>query len=205
MRNVRKRFLTRIKNCNFEGDNYVGNFSHIHSSTVGRMTYIGSNSSILYAKIGSFCSISSHVSVIGGEHPTHNWVSMHPAFYKPQNVCGKSYVKDTLFEELKYADDEHNYLVKIGNDVWIGSNVLILNGVCIGDGAVIASGAVVTKDVSPFTIVGGVPAKEIRKRFVDEDIAFLLEHPYWIQSDSWLEEHAGQLTTVEKYKNCFRK
>lgn len=205
MKNVKKGFLARIEDSAFEGNNYVGNFSHIHSSIIGRMTYIGSNSSILYAKIGRFCSISSHVRIIGGEHPTRDWVSTHPAFYKSQNVCGKSYTKDTLFEEYKYVDYEKRFLVEIGNDVWIGSNVIVLNGVRIGDGAVIASGAVVTRDVAPFSIVGGVPASEIRKRFTDEDITFLLNHPYWEHTDSWLEEHANHLSSVDKYRKSFHK
>lgn len=203
MGKLKKGFLTRIRNSSFEGNNSVGHFSHVCSSTVGRMTYIGSNSSILYAKVGRFCSISSHVCVIGGEHPTKNWVSTHPAFYKPKNVCGKSYTENKLFEELKYSDSSKKYLVEIGNDVWIGANVLILNGVTIGNGAVIASGAVVTKDVAPYTIVGGVPAKEIRKRFSDEEISFLLRHPFWEQPESWIEQHAKAFSSVEKYRGCF--
>ncbi|MBQ7171996.1 MAG: CatB-related O-acetyltransferase [Clostridia bacterium] len=200
---MKKGFLARIKNSRFEGNNYVGNLSHVYSSYVGRMTYIGSNSSILYAKIGSFCSISSHVRVIGGEHPTRDWVSTHPAFYKPKNVCGKSYAANTLFEEQKYTNPDKEFLVEIGNDVWIGANVLIQNGVCIGDGAVVASGAVVTKDVAPYSIVGGVPAREIRKRFCDEEIAFLVKHPFWEQPDSWLRQHAEAFSSFEDYKRCF--
>lgn len=200
---IKKGLFVRVKNSTFEGNNYVGNFSHIHSSTIGHMTYIGSNSSILHTKIGAFCSISSNVRIIGGEHPTSKWVSTHPAFYNSRNVCGKSYIQSVKFQELKYADSEDKYLVVIGNDVWVGANVLILNGVTIGDGAVIACGAVVTKDVEPYSVVGGVPAREIKKRFTDADILFLHDHPFWLQSDAWLEEHADRFEDIEQYKNLF--
>ena len=203
MSGLKKGMMVRIKNSSFAGNNYVGNFTHVHSSSLGRMTYIGSNSSILYTRIGSFCSVSSHVSIIGGEHPTRLWVSTHPAFYKKSNICGKSFSYKNVFDEIKYVDEEKRFMVEIGNDVWIGSHVLILNGVRIGNGAVIASGAVVTKDVAPYSVVGGVPAKEIRKRFSDEDVAFLEKHPFWEQSDEWLEKHSESFCDVELYRKCF--
>jgi acetyltransferase-like isoleucine patch superfamily enzyme len=204
MNGMKKGLFTRVKNCSFAGDNYVGSFAHIHSSTIGRMTYIGSGSKILFTKIGDFCSISSDVRIIGGEHPSSDWVSTHPAFYRKRNVCGKSYSKNDVFEEYKYADAQKKYLVEIGNDVWIGSHVLILNGVHIGDGAIVASGAVVTKDVDDYSIVGGVPAKEIRKRFSEEDIAFLKANPYWCQTEQWLSSHADSISDIDRYKQMFR-
>ena len=81
---------------------------------------------------------------------------------------------------------------------------MILNGVHIGDGAIIAAGAVVTKDVADYSIVGGVPAKEIRKRFNDEDIAFLRIHPYWLQPEEWLEKHAAEISDIDLYKKLFK-
>ena len=128
----------------------------------------------------------------------------HPSFYKPANVCGRSYSDTIAFQEYKYTDEEKKYYVEIGCDVWIGANVLILNGVHIGDGAIIAAGAVVTKDVADYSIVGGVPAKEIRKRFNDEDIAFLRIHPYWLQPEEWLEKHAAEISDIDLYKKLFK-
>lgn len=168
----KKGYFTRIKNSTFEGDNFVGNFSHIHCCKIGKMTYIGSSCSLLYTKIGKYCSIAGNVKTIIGEHPAHDWVSTHPAFYSTNCVCGKTFSKTKQFKEQKYTDEPNNIMVDIGNDVWIGSEALIMNGVKIGDGAIIAAGAVVTKDVSPYTIVGGVPAKITGQRFKDEDIAF---------------------------------
>ena len=98
-------------------------------------------------KIGKFCSIAANVQIyLGGEHHT-DWLTTYPF--------------DVLLGE---AETPSKGDVTIGNDVWIGNNVQILSGVTIGDGAVIAAGAVVTKDVDPYTIVGGVPARRIKRR-----------------------------------------
>ena len=98
-------------------------------------------------KVGKFCSIGGGVNILlGGEHH-HEWLTTYPF--------------DVLLEGgvAKSKGD-----VTIGNDVWIGDFVTILSGVTIGDGAVIGAGAVVTKDVDPYTIVGGVPARRIKRR-----------------------------------------
>ena len=89
--------------------------------------------------------------------------------------------------------------VNIGNDVWIGDNVYILAGVKIGNGAIIAMGAVVTRDVEPYTIVGGVPAKVIRKRFNDEQIKKLEEIKWWNKSTDWILEHIEDFEDIEKF------
>lgn len=117
--------------------------------------------------IGKFCSIGPEVKIIcGGEHRT-DWVTTYPF---------SLYLRDynNLEDSIKFKGD-----IVIGNDVWIGEGAKILSGVNIGDGAVIAAGAVVSKDVKPYTIVGGVPAKTIGNR-VSEDISRqLLEIKWW--------------------------
>ena len=90
----------------------------------------------------------------------------------------------------------------IGNDVWIGYETVILSGVTIGDGAIIGSRAVVTKDVPPYTIVGGVPAKTIRKRFSDDDIEALQKMKWWDWPIEQIQAHISEIQTgkVEELK-----
>ncbi len=96
-------------------------------------------------------------------------------------------------------------MLKIGNDVWIGANVLILDGVTIGNGAIIAAGAVVTKDVPPYAVVGGVPAKIIKYRFNKEEIDFLEQLKWWEKDEKWLTEYGKYFNNVELLKNILNK
>lgn len=135
--------------------------------------------------IGKFCMIASNVTFImnGANHLT-DAISSYPF---------------AIFDEgWKDAMDGKSYPVKgdtiIGNDVWIGYNATIMPGVTIGDGAIIATGSVVTKDVEPYTIVGGNPAKEIKKRFSDEQISKLLELQWWNWDIEKITENVQNLT-----------
>ncbi|MFV0643348.1 MAG: CatB-related O-acetyltransferase [Sphingomonadaceae bacterium] len=118
-------------------------------------------------RIGAFCSFAANVqALLGGEHRT-DWVSTYPF-----NVIHQEFSHITGHPASKGN-------IHIGNDVWCGVNALILSGVSIGNGAVIASGAVVTKDVPPYAIVGGNPAKIIRYRFDETTIAALERISWW--------------------------
>lgn len=193
---IKKGLFVRCKNVIFGGYNRIGNGSHIEDCDVGRYTYFSSKCSVLHTKIGNFCSIGSGVKIIYGDHPTRGFVSTHPVFYSVKPISGISFVKENKFLEFKYVDSNNHYMVEIGNDVWIGSHSIILSGVRIGDGAVIAAGSVVTKDVEPYSIVAGVPAKEIRKRFNSDEVDFLLQTKWWYKDDLWIQEHANDFENI---------
>lgn len=124
-------------------------------------------------KIGKFCSISSGVIIeLGGIHRS-DLVTTYPFKAFPDNWRGAKDLKSEEVDAISKGD------VVIGNDVWIARGATILSGVRIGDGAVIGAGAVVTKDVEPYSIVAGNPARLIRKRFDDETIRKLLEIKWW--------------------------
>jgi acetyltransferase-like isoleucine patch superfamily enzyme len=170
--------LLNIKNM-FEGHNVIGNNCEITTSLFGFGTYVADNSVIKYAKIGKFCSIGSFVQTGLGTHPAKVFVSTHPAFFSIEKQAGFTFVENNIFNEQIFLDREERYVVEIGNDVWIGNNVLIMDGLTIGDGAIIAAGSVVTKDVLPYTIMGGVPAKFIKLRFTEPQIKKLLDTEWW--------------------------
>jgi virginiamycin A acetyltransferase len=129
-------------------------------------------------KIGKFCSLASNCKFLmkGAQH-TLNSFTTYPLFW---NLVSKPEIKNFFdcIPDKKYYNKDYGDTI-IGNDVWIGYDALIMPGVTIGDGAVIGAKAVITKDVEPYTIVGGNPAKVIRKRFDDETIKKLLKVQWW--------------------------
>ncbi len=145
------------------------------SSSIGRFSFIRGGR--LNGTIGAFCSIAPGVSIGDGNHPT-SWLSTHPFQY---GHSGFEFCHELVnpVEPIRLPASIARRAPVIGNDVWIGTNAVILRGVVIGDGAIVAAGAVVTKDVSPYTIVGGVPAKVIRQRFSDQLVDRLLRLEWW--------------------------
>lgn len=113
-------------------------------------------------------------------------------------------MKQNKFEDFHYLDSLKGISVVIGSDVWIGARAAILEGVTIGDGAVVAAGAVATKDVPPYAIVGGVPAKIIKYRFDEETIKKLLELKWWDKDMDWIVEHACMFEKVENLLNSYK-
>lgn len=125
-------------------------------------------------KVGRYCSIAMNAAIGLESHPI-NWLSTTALQYAHNHLHFERFVGHTV---AKRGFPLHGQTV-IGNDVWIGANALIMAGVNIGDGAIIAAGAVVTRDVPPYAIVGGVPAKVLKYRFDEKTIAELLELRWW--------------------------
>ncbi len=162
--------------------------SGIHGiNKFGCFSYYGEHFDARFVEsIGRFTIIGNNVTIGSHEHCTHA-LSAHPMFFWPsgqfpsfhhidnKEVCAENI---RLHQQYKHTTTENTGVI-IGNDVWICNNAIILNGVTVGDGAVIAAGSVVTKDVEPYSIVSGIPAKVIRKRFSDSQIASLLELQWW--------------------------
>ncbi len=188
----------------FEGHNAVGNHTEISGSRLGIGSYITHNSSIRLAKIGRFCCVGENVKIGVGQHPSNTFVSTHPAFYSLAKNIDVTFAKEQKFQDHAYLDSEKKYVVEVGNDVWIGSNALILDGIKIGDGAIVGAGAVVTKDVADYAIVGGVPAKLIRKRFSDEQIAFLKKMKWWEKDFNWIQNNYEIFSDIETFINTYK-
>ena len=168
-----------IKNPNIIAGkySYYSGYYHGHSFDDCARYLLPDRNDVDKLIIGSFCSIGSGVSFImaGNQGHRHDWISTFPFFYMPE------------VENFKNANDgfQRSGDTIIGNDVWIGSEAMIMPGITVGDGAVIGSRALVTKDVEAYAIVGGNPAKLIKKRFSEEHIAKLMEMQWW----NWDEEY----------------
>lgn len=149
-------------------------------STMGDYSYVGRNSRIIHADIGKFCSIASETKIGMGTH-TLDKISTSPIFTEAKNGTKHSWVKESAVNPFKK--------VTVGNDVWIGVRVMVMGGIRIGDGAVIGAGSIVTKDIPPYAVVAGVPAKVIRYRFPQEQIEALMAHPWWELPEDKLKDH----------------
>ncbi len=182
-------YMAVIKNCQFGKYNTIQKFSRLRDSSLGDYSYVSRDSQVYNTEVGKFTCIGPNVFTGLGAHPSSTFVSSHPLFYSTiGQASGLVIVDKNLFEEFPRTF--------IGNDVWIGNNVTVKYGVKIGDGAIIASGAVVSKDVEPYSIVGGVPAKIIKYRFEKEQIAFLLNFKWWDKDLEWLKANKHKFENI---------
>ena len=162
----------QVRNCTFGAYVEVGARAQLLEVRMGDYSYVVNDSDIAYASIGKFCSIASHVRINPGDHPMER-VSQSHFTYR-----ASAYFDDAPDEADLFAR-RRSKLVTIGHDVWIGHGAIILSGRTIGVGAVIGAGAVVTKDVPDYSVVVGNPARILRMRFSDFEIAALRSLQWW--------------------------
>lgn len=186
---IKKAHFRSIKNSTINKTSSIAAGTQFVNSDMGRYSFCGYDCIIIDTSIGSFCSISGNCEIGGASHSIE-WVSTSPVFNENKDQIKKKY------SYHKYNTSKHT---KIGNDVWIGSKCLIKAGVTIGDGAVIGMGSVVTKDIPPYEIWGGNPAKLIRKRFNENVIIKLLEIKWWEFDEEKLILYAKYFNNITKF------
>jgi acetyltransferase-like isoleucine patch superfamily enzyme len=154
----------------------------LQNARLGDFSYAASGTIINNAEVGPFCSIANEVVIGLAAHPTH-MASTSPVFYDPAQPLPRFFTREQVFTETLPC-------TRVGADVWIGQRAMIRAGVTIGHGAVIGAGAMVTRDVAPYSIVVGIPARLLRSRFDDSLCHQLLESRWWELDATRLEELA---------------
>lgn len=185
----KKLSLSAVRESNVDPTSAIEGGSQVVNSIMGRHSFCGYDCVILNADVGSFCSIADCVYIGGSAHPME-FVSTSPVFLSHRDSV-----------KTKFSRHEYHNMPRttIGHDVWIGHGVHIRAGVTVGHGAVIGMGAVVTRDVVPYTLVGGNPAQTIRPRFETQTAQALLASQWWLMNDDELHAVAVDFTDPEAF------
>ena len=173
----------RVSRSHLESSVAVHQDAELCGVNVGRFSYIARETVLNEVDVGRFCSIGPRSLIGSGDHPV-DWVSTSPVFYSNIQQTGRS-LAEGMPANVSFTERRQ---IAIGNDVWIGAHVFVRDGVTIANGAIVAAGAVVTKDVPPFAVVGGVPARNIRFRFPPELVEQLQSIAWWDWPDDLLRE-----------------
>ncbi len=165
----------------------IGAQTEIISSRVGDYSYLCDRCHVMCGQIGKFCSIANHVRINPSNHPTWRATQHHFTYRSSQFGMGE--------DDADFFEWRREHPVTLGHDVWLGHGVLIMPGVTVGTGAVVGSGAVVTRDVAPYAMVAGVPAKPLKERFSRDIQDKLLALAWW----DW--EHESLAAAMDDFRN----
>lgn len=188
----------RVLNCDLGIWTEVGARTEMRESSMGDYSYIVQEGDVVWSTIGKFCSIARRVRINPGNHATWR-ASQHHFTYRAA-------VYDLGEDDADFFQWRKDDWVTIGHDVWIGHNVTVLAGVSIGTGAIVAAGAVVSRDVAPYTVVGGVAAREIKRRFTEQQEQALIDISWWDWSHEELKQRLPDFRKlpidafIEKYR-----
>jgi acetyltransferase-like isoleucine patch superfamily enzyme len=177
-------------NCEFGENVKIYENSVLSNVSVNDYSYIGGDCRLKNCVVGKFCSVGTEIQIGVGMHPIDK-ISTYPGFYSSQATGSVRIGQDLSVSEFEE--------VEIGNDVWIGNRVIVLDGVKIGNGSVIAAGSVVTKNVEPYSIVAGVPARMIKMRFSQGEIDFLQRFKWWDRGLDYCVENADLFNNPERF------
>ena len=182
-----------IKNSKLGKFTEINDNCIITESIIGDYTYCNGYNQIMYAEIGKFTSIAWGARINPSNHPSYTRVAQHHFTYRSKQFGFADEDDESVFEWRRKDK------VVIGNDVWIGHNAIIMPGVTIGDGAIVGSGAVVTHNVEPYTVVVGVPARPIKKRFDQKTIEKIRNSQWWNWSHDKLKERLQDFKNIDEF------
>src|SRR5262249_53963202 len=190
-----------LRDCSLGAYCEIGARNILHEVSMDDYSYVVNDAQITYTTIGKFCSIAAMTRINPGNHPMQRASQAHFTYRASAYFPGET-------DDAEFFDWRRSHHVTFGHDVWIGHGAIVLPGRSIGTGAVVAAGAVVTKDVPAYTIVGGNPAKPIRRRFSERVEVQLMTLAWWDWTHDKLRNALPDFRKlpveafIEKYNNA---